>query len=281
MSRFSRDLAGIGQAAMGRTPCTARLEHIELATDKALRVVASFNREPSKLEVAEVLSDRIFGKRAAIVPMSFRRRDHGTGSRVVLSGFMKSAQAVREAAEKDKLKEVASGSNTYMDETDNSIWKLDKDNDRLVSMMGEDLSEVLETASEHVSPGVLRQPVLALAGVADKIDGPDNTQYIAYLNPELDEPAVSFGARVGEDAVLDRATGSVVEIAQNLVIESHNMRGRDKMLAYGDDTMKEPKPDSMSAYKKDEMVEYYRQVYGYNPQWLDQFEKVINQGAWV
>lgn len=276
-SRFGRDLAGIGATARGRARCTARLEHVEQATEKTIRVSASFNREPTEAEVAEVLCDELFGKKVDIVPGSFRRRDTGSGSRVVLSGFLKAREGIRDLAQKEQLREIAS--NIYMDDADNSIWKLDQENERLVGTISEDLSEILESASAQVAPGVPRRPQVALASVPESIEGPDNTQYVAYVNPELDVPAVSFGAMVDDDHVLDRATGSVVEIAQNLVVEVCSMRGRDKMLA--DDTSQEPKRDPMSGYKQSEMVEYYRQVYGYNPQWLDQFEKVINQGAWV
>ena len=80
-----------------------------------------------------------------------------------------------------------------------------------------------------------------------------------------------------DDHVIDRETGSVVEIGQNLVIQMVNMRGRDRMLAYGDD---EPKADQ-AGYGRDKMVEYYRRVYGYNPAWLSQFEDIINKSAWT
>ena len=276
----SRDLAGIGLSAKGRTKCTARLEHMELATKSAVRVVASFNRKPDAEECAAVLGG-LFGKQAAPVANSFRRVDDGTGSRVVLAGFMGLVPQEMEMsvleADDCRLKEVASGSNIYESEDDKSIWKVDAENDRLVRTMSEDLSEVMETASAAVRPGVHSRPVVALATVSEKVEGPDNTQYLAYINPNLEEAKVSFGALVDDGFVLDRATDAVVEIAQNMVVECRSMRGRDKMLAYeGEEAMG---IDGISS--KDEMIEYYRKVYGYNPTWLDRFEDVINKGAWV
>ena len=281
--QVSRDLAGIGLSAKGRAKCTARLEYVEQATESALRVVASFNREPSPEECAEVLGKTIFGGHLKIVPKSFRRVDDKTGSRVVLAGFMGAATQEMDIAELEsddnRLKEVASGSNIYHLEDDDSIWRVDKENNRLVKTMSEDLSEVMETASAHVKPGIPSKPVIALATVAEKIDGPDNTQYIAYINPKLDEAKVSFGARVDDSHVLDRATDQVVEIAQNMVIECKRMHGRDKMLAYGEGADEPVAADA--GYNRDDVVEYYRKVFGYNPSWLDKFEDIINKGAWA
>ena len=281
-SQVSRDLAGIGLSAKGRAKCTVRLETMELATESALRVVASFNREPDPEECAKALGD-LFDSKLSIIPKSFRRVDDKSGSRVVLAGFM---APVRQEIAMDELeggssglKEVASGSNVYMMEGDNSIWNVDPENDRLVRTVPEDLSEIMEAASTQVKPGVASMPMVALAAVSDGIDGPDNTQYIAYINPESEEARVSFGARIDGSSVLDRATDEVVELARNMVIECRQMRGRDKMIAYSDDTL-----DSDAALQMDsreDLVEYYRKIYGYNPAWLDRFEDVINKGAWA
>lgn len=267
--------AEVATAVRRETPCTARLDAAEQLSDSVLRTVLSFNRQPSRVEVETALAT-VFGGSCEIIPGSFRLAldKRRVSSRPTVCGYVKPKQATLPADAVARMEEKAS--NTYMDDEDHAWW-LDEERGELIKLAQEDLSDILDAATAHLSPRGQgsRRPLEMLASVQDEVVGSANTEYLAFVDPEKAE--LAFGVRVGDDHVLERESGEVVEITQDLVVASETFKGMDRVeTAAGEMDVKEPVDTEMNS-----LSDYYRKIYGYNSSFFDRWDEIIKGRAYM
>jgi len=236
------------------------VESCDVVASDIVRVVGAFNRKPTSEECVASFED-VFDGKLTHIQDSFRVNKEYP--KVVVSGFLKysDVRPLSVLRKSECMKEVSS--NVYMDNDDNSIWEIR--GGKLVRNFDEDLTKLVSSVS--CSPMTKGQPLEALASVKD-FEGIDNTQYVAYVNPVSAE--VSYGARVGDDHVYSAESG-ISEISQQLVIDCKELGGQDKVLSATDAL-----PVGTDAQS---LVDYYSQVYKYDPDYFVQLEDIIRKNA--
>lgn len=235
------------------------LESFTRVAETIVKVVAAFNRQPDASELANEL-DRKTGNMLRIIPKSFFRVQ-GTGSDCVLSGYMTERQQIRTTTR--GMTEIAK--NTFMDKADNSIWTL-KDG-QVMRTASEDIDDLIESVT--VTPYNKSAPVTASVNVPD-LYGPENTQFIYYVDPVMRSP--HFGVRVGDDNVLCFDDQNVVEIASDLVMSVKNLRKMDYL---------EDEAASVDPADQSQLIEYYRKVFDFNPEYFAKMQEIIKNQAVV
>jgi hypothetical protein len=243
-----------------KSKTTGKLTRIDSVSKKVNRVVARFNRTPSFTEVSNFI-ERTINKDVEAIPQSFRVRKKDTAG-VHVTGFIRAKKRSMPISEATaSLKEVAS--NVFMDDADNSIWA--RKGDLVVKTVNEDLSELaskVEVAKTHV----VRTPDMMLAKVSE-FSGIKNTEILAFI--DIESASVRYGPRVGEDHVFNKDTG-LIEIAQDLVIDSEHTQGLDYAIR-GDEETNIEDPEKV--------VDYYENLYKYDGSYLDKVEKQIEDRA--
>ena len=235
------------------------IEHMEKVANTTLKVVAAFNREPTATELAETL-DAKTGRMLRIIPNSFFEVKNASSDKV-LSGYM----TLRSQKRSSTKGLMALAKNTFMDKNDNSIWKI-KDG-TLIKTASEDIDDIIE--SVEVTPYNKGNPITASVNVPNKY-GPDNTQLIYYVDPTM--RTTQIGIRVGDDNVLCFDDQNTVEIASNLVIAVKNLHKVDML------------PEEKAAIDSEdqaELIDYYRQVFDFNPDYFERLTEIIRGQAFV
>lgn len=250
------NLSHIYQKAAQRTKNTARLENIEQMGAVA-RVVLAFSAKPTGDDIEKVVAGL---KGLEAVPNSFT---HNKLDNKVVAGFLRSKTGELDLKNiPSTFKEVAA--NVYMDESDNGIWRVV--GGTLVRTQSEDISELVAIASANAQPANIRAPLTSLANVRP-FEGASNTQVVLYVSPERAE--VIAGFRVSEDEVWSPEEG-LTEVAEDQVVDTEQLNGTDI-------------EDEESAYNTtastdvNEVIDYYSQLYAYNPVYLDQVIEQVKQ----
>lgn len=262
MTNFTKNLA---QQLAGRVKTTHQLEKLAPLGNDVTRVVASFNRQPKAEEVAAMI-DTEFKGRACAIPGSFRvRRD---GFRVVVAGYasLKAMERPLADAETAGFREIAK--NVFMDPEDQAVWAVE--GDRIVRAATENLAEIASTIT--VKPSIRIEPTEALASVST-FAGPKNTQIVSYIDPVT--ASVVTGVRVSDDQVWSEAAG-LTEIAQDQVVDVESLNGKDyvESVAVAKLGTKE-----FAGVDTNAMLDYYRELYKYDPAFFTMIEEIIMQRA--
>ena len=251
-----------GLSPVVRAPLTMRVESTSLATPTVGRLVVRFNREPSKQEAKEKIS-AAFGGHADPIAGSYRKTESGpTG--LMAFGFVRKNNVSLPADHARSMEQVAK--NVYMDKTDQTIWQVD--GDRIVKTATDDLQEIM--SYPDMAPANPYKPETASVHVASLRDQPHmDTRYVCYVDPET--ARVSFGAQVSEDCVFSRKGRQLVDIAQDLVVDTTHLRGMDRIFDY------EKREDAVDLAKagESEYAEYYSHVYGFHKPYLKKVEKTM------
>lgn len=241
---------------------TAHLEHVEPVADEILRVVARFNQEPSVAECQNKFNN-FFADKMEPVESSFMFHDDFYRD-YIISGYMRTKVDKLPKRKAKNMVELVK-SNAYMDEADQTIWKVDDDGKYIVRNMTESLDELIDIAEANLKPSNRMNPITVEASIPN-FGGPDNTQYVYYVDPVIKE--TEFGIRLDDDHVLCRSDQAKVEIASNLVIAIHELRKMDQL------------PDELARIDKsdaNQLIQYYKQVYGFNPGYFDDWEDMIRE----
>lgn len=229
------------------------------------RVVVSFNtKQPTAAEVATTVSN-LFGNELSIVPGSFRRLNPETAIASLMVGFVTANRAVRPYDEKAGNYMVMA-SNILMDKTDESLWELrDSNGIKTLCRQGdEDLSELLEQAK------VRRLGTPTLAAMASTVN-PD--EFVAYIGRNHDirhgyvlSEAETEGDEFEDEVKILSLEGQEEEqIESARVIEVAHLNGADRF-------------EEVSATGK-ELKDYYKQLYGHNPEFFKKLSSIIDQHA--
>lgn len=149
-------------------------------------------------------------------------------------------------------------SNMLMDQADESIWTVQSSGDAkyLCRQSDEDLSELIQTARVR-KPGIpsVSQVVASVSG--------EELEYAAFVDPS--KAALRFGFIVETAGttvtILARDTDKLIKMDKQFIVESADLSG---------------KFEELSSDNK-EMMDYYRQVYNYDPKFLKMIENIIKE----
>lgn len=250
------NLSRIYTKAAARTKNTARIEQVEQMGNVA-RIVLAFSSKPNGDDIERVVAGL---KGFEAVPNSFTSKS--TDEKVV-AGFLRSKSGELNINDIPKtFKEVAA--NVYMDESDNGIWRVVGGS--LVRTQTEDLAELVAIASAQATPANVRAPLTSLASIRP-FAGAANTQIVMYVSPERAE--VIAGFRVSEDEVWSPEEG-LTEVAEDQVVDTEQLNGTD---IEDEETAKK----CTASTDVNEVIDYYSQLYAYNPVYMDQVIEQVKQ----
>jgi hypothetical protein len=233
--------------------------------DNLAKVVLSYTGDWKKDEfLARVTA--MFEHHAVPVRDSFKQLE---GTRVVV-GFVHATPDVRPADEEGKKYRVIA-TNVLMDTADSSTWEIKEgaSGKYLVRNGMEDLSELAKGLSAHRADLPRVRNIAVSAGVAPQ-------EFVAYVDGDEGEMAYGFAvARDNESnkiAVICSATNEVKEISEKLVVHATHLEGEEHKMA---------NMELAANSDKGTMEAYYRKLYGYAPEYVNEIIKMINEHAFA
>lgn len=274
----------------------AGLHDFELVSPTLARVIMTFNAPCRDRETAALAIAKVFGGKASAVAGSFR--PVASMSLPAMYGFVKLNREVRAYEESAQKQYKAMASNLLMDASDDSLWEVRSGSagKMLVRQNQDDLSELMITARvrQHNAPTL-----------ATIVTNPVEREYAAFVDPDSEQVRYGYVLAFGE---LEDGS-EVVEILPNPVTdgldsnESDNQMGdgntiADRMADNGEPVtvnvafvvesalLEEADADNFKSFEAPAdlhsnagMKVYYKQLYGYDPAYYAEIEKMIDQHA--
>jgi len=304
------DLASVADRLASRiSTVTASIADYRMVTPTLAQVVATFNTvETDRASLASAVG-AAFGNQATPIEGSFRTlSSYGNPAMV---GFVRVNRETRpyEAAATKNM--VALASNMLMDAKDDSLWEVRSDGSggkMLCRQEGDSLHGLMETAKVRVP----RAPKLdnVMAGV-------DRGNFVAFIDPKTEmlrhgyvlatdlqiapQPAggidldpndrmnavevlpLDFNEAQAPDNTSDEAVGEGNRIAERLIEDNAPVTVPCSLIVEsaildGDDKVAEVAAPS-NATNKQAMLDYYKRMYSYSPEYYAQLTKIINNHA--
>lgn len=251
--------------------------HQPLDNGIALIVVShSFDGGPERnLEAL----NRVLGDRASAIPGSFRKLPVGGSDRITSAGYVQANQIIEPLTDARKSRMVEVAKNILMDSNDRSAWDVVESNgDRFIRRQAsDDITSILA----HVTtprPGEVRASTLGFAA-------PEARAYVCYVDSGT--KSIGFGYVVASENnnlfVLPRDGNNLLSVNRSFVVSmAHNVDTKDgylaKQLNQAEADAKRNKATA-SLPDKEKLLEYYRRLYSYAPDYLSQVEDTINKQA--
>ena len=253
-----------------------------LSKDVARVVITSNVKDAAPEEYRAALASAL-GNNAVPIAGSFRWVPSSGNPAAV--GFVKANSERRPYEYAGQKKLVSLASNMLMDAADNSLWEIQSsgDNKVLVRRGNDDLSTILQTAKLHV------QSAPRLIQMASVVGG--ERQFISFVDTATAE--VRYGFVLSETASDDRI--DVVPVAEFSTDSEATNEGVQTLPGVDDPivietacvievaTLQEPvtagKADPKYGNGKQGMIDYYRDLYSYSPEYFDLVKKTIDSHA--
>jgi hypothetical protein len=302
------DMASVADRLASRiSTVAATIADYRMVTPTLAQVVATFNTvETDRASLARAVGAAL-NNDATPIEGSFRSlSSYGNPAMV---GFVTVNREIRPYEEASTKKMQALSSNMLMDATDDSLWEVRSDgsgNKMLCRQEGDSLQGLMETAKIRVP----RAPKLdnVMAGV-------DRGNFVAFIDPTTEslrhgyvlatdlqiapqpvggidlDPAdrlnaveilpldqgqmpdntsdeiVGEGNRIAERLIEDNAP---VTVPASLIVESANLDGDDKVAEVA-------APGNFT--NKQSLLDYYKRLFSYSPDYYAQLTKIINNHA--
>jgi len=241
---------------------TVAVTDFEMKTPTLAKVIVSFTGQQTKDSIRASVGSK-FSHLAAIVEDSFRIIKAG-----VAVGFIRAHKEVRVLNEKEvRASYRVMSSNIMMDNKDKSLWEVreGKSGKYLARHGHEDLSELVE-ATVSRRPDVPRLAQLSMASAAPG-------EFVSFVAKSGD---MDYGFAVQANSEKVQVVSSttnlattvsydlVTSIAQVPVMKSFN----EKMVKAG-----------ISRADKAKAIEYWKQLYSYDPAYLSDVISQVNEGT--
>lgn len=247
---------------------TLNVNDYDMVTPTLARVMLTYTGNvPRSQEEVRASVAALFKGHAAPVAESFRKVTEGT-----IAGFIKTSREVREfdsgMVTAGKMKEMAA--NLLMDKTDESLWekKSGAAGDYLVRQGNDDLSGLVHLATHKK----LGQPTFAhLASMPA-----ETKEFAAYVSTDSEEVEHGYvvASADGKMTIIPVGAEEGVEVQTAQLVEVINLDGEDAKAAGG-------VMAAEVAADKGAMIEYYRKMFGYAPDYLQKIIDIINQHAFA
>lgn len=243
---------------------TVALTDYQIVAKDLAKVVISFTGEHDKASISAALIKQADYKVAA-VENSFRLVKAN-----VAIGFVRSNRTIRSVDSEQELRasyRVMGSTNILMDNTDKSLWevKQGKAGKYLARHGNEDLSELIECSASRRSD-IPSLQVIAMANAVPR-------EFVAFAsaNGDMDYGFCVNASRTKLQVVSTNSNAAVIiphsvvaQIYQFPILKSQNA----KLVEAG-----------LSRSEKDKEIEYYKMLYSYNPEYLQQVIDQINEGS--
>lgn len=242
---------------------TVSLTDYQMVNAGLAKVVIAFTGDHDKQSISQALSSKM-GYLAAPVENSFRM----VQAKVAL-GFMRANRPVRVIKSENELRAnyKVMGSNIMMDQSDESLWELKNGagGRYLARTQDEDLSNLIEASTNHRSdiPKV-RNMAIASAGKREFVafvDRGGNTDY-----------GFCVAANTQKMRVVAHSSRSPVVIANDTVISVHQVKilrsTHNRITAKG-----------INPADKAQSISYYKELFGYDPNYLKDIINFIETDA--
>ena len=248
---------------------TTNLQDFKMVTPSLARVCVTISGNvPPRDQVRASIVD-LFKGHAAPVQNSFRQLTTAGHMQVVV-GFVKTLHEVRDldAATQKGMKAMAS--NLLMDEQDKSLWEIRKGasgTQYIVKQGDEDLSELATSlysrkAGLPTLANIQDEPASSKEFAAFVDIASEELQYGFVVSSEGDKMTVIAH---GEDEAKEISTVQLVQVAH----------------MDADDYKKAGVEMAASGMDRSAMVEYYKKLYGYSPEYVQEIIDMIDQHAFA
>jgi hypothetical protein len=247
---------------------TLNVNDYDMVTPTLARVMLTYTGNiPRSQEEIRASVAQLFKGHASPVADSFRKVTEGT-----VAGFIKTSREVREfdsgMVTAGKMKEMAA--NLLMDKTDESLWekKSGAAGDYLVRQGNDDLSGLVHLATNKQ----LGQPTFAhLASMPA-----ETKEFAAYVSTDTEEVEHGYvvASADGKMTVIPVGAEDAVEVQTAQLVEVINLDGEDAKAAGG-------VMAAEVAADKGAMIEYYRKMFSYAPDYLQKIIDIIGQHAFA
>lgn len=199
---------------------TVTIEGHKVLSNNIVKVVASFNRQPSVAEARAALS-KAFGGKARAIAGTFRpvRME---GNRVGMTGFMtlNTETKVLTSEVASHMREMAS--NILMDDVDSSVWNVSESatgQKFITRKLNEDLSELVSLASTE------KYDVPSMSVVASAAST-ESRKYVAFVNPVT--ASIDYGYLFGDVIVSSDSDSVITEVEDDYVVDAQDLEDTDQ-----------------------------------------------------
>lgn len=212
----------------------------------------------------------MLGGTARPIANSFRRINSKVEARVVSVGYLTVNPIVEELTDDRRANMTTLAKNVLMDNTDESLWNLKETSGGLfiTRQADEELGELLASVARP------RVGVVATASIASC--QPNAGEYVAFVDVNSDEMVHGFVLAAGGEtaSVLPHGQDEAVSVHNDMIVAS--LAGVDT-----DDNFleRQMKRETAGINDAETLKAYYRKLYAYNPEFLAEFEQMIDRQA--
>lgn len=251
----------------GTLPSVTIHSSAKLSDDTHLVVISHSSDAGNKANLEAL--NRVLKGRATPVEGSFRRVNPSNEYRLVSVGYVVANTATEELTKERKDHMTVVAKNILMDQHDQSLWNViqsDTGSTFIRRQDNEDVSELLATmaSSRFDVPDV--DTVNAYTSNAG--------DYVAYVDSANARLSYGFVVSASEDTstIIPRGSEDSLQVSNELVVAKVTDVDSNDFLT---------KRLSVEANLKDpdKVKEYYRQLYSYDPKYLELVEQTIDQQA--
>jgi len=258
------DVAQKLEARVGDLPIAQVNEYEVIGNTNIARVIVTVNPDKGATKNFDALAS-LFNGNATPIAKSFRRTNGTYETRCTAVGFVAPNRIVEKLDDERKSKMKVISKNILMDTVDQSLWDVKEtasDGAFIIRKGEEDLSELL--ASVYTP----RSDIHGMAVIATAFVEPD--QYVYWVNPKLQEINCGFvvTANDGTTEVVCRQSGEKETIDNRLIVEvvSHLNLGVTRKQTTAGEAAEDAK-------------EYYQRIFSYDPEYLNELNKIIDGHA--
>ena len=247
---------------------TCSIHDYQAVTPTLCRAVVAFNTlDCSESVIASAIS-RIFKGKAAAVAGSFRQLKGASLPSAV--GFIRANNEVKpyDAKEASKMKVMAS--NLLMSQEDETLWEVRSSGNAkyLARQAPDDLSSLVVLAKVR---GTMVPRLTQIAQAPAQRD-----EFVAFVDTVAEEVCHGFVvASLDTGCIVLDTMGNEVEVAYETIVESAHLNNDLKEYA-AKAGIEAPIGNDKAA-----MVEYYKEVYAYDPAYSQMMVEIINSHATV
>lgn len=252
------------EARVGDLPNAQVNEYELIGNTNIARVIVTINPNKGSSKNFDALA-ALFDGNAAPIAHSFRRINGTYETRCTAIGFVAPNRIVEKLDDERKSKMKVISKNILMDTVDQSLWDVKETASEgafIIRKGEEDLSELLATVCTP------RSDIHGMAVVATAFVEPE--QYAYWVNPKLQEINCGFVVKANDQTteVICRQSGDAETIDNRLIVEvvSHLNLGVARKQATAGEAAEDAK-------------EYYAKVFSYDPEYLNEIDKIIDGHA--
>lgn len=255
---------------------TLNITSYEVLNKGLAKVVASYTGKYSQNEFRDKISS-VLGFGAAAVPNSFRKVTAG-----VAVGFVTLNNQTRHVTRTElnaSYRVLSSQTNVYMDEEDKTLWSVKQGPGGifLTRQGNEDLSALLAAKTYHERPDVPRVTRMT-AGAANV------SEFVAYVQPNTGTMDYGFvtASAPSKTQIFSYYTRDTTVVDNGLLTSICSVQIPNELHASVIEVLADRRKQlraSLTPEQKATAIEYWKAVFSYAPEYLEQIIQAIEEGT--